>query len=201
MRRTLALIILVLLIANLVSCEFYKKTNIEESDIEESKEENNESDDVTNENNESDDVTNENNESDDVTNENKVRVFANCKDVEELSGWYAEYDSQNNYVILPLLSVIPFLGATVSYNGDNTVNIKIAGYSYVLELDNDTFYRSGDKEKFSLIMPAPGSVAFFEKRDRQYMVSDNCLLLLFRDWDVSFDFDKENMTYTLTREN
>ena len=191
MRRTLALIILVLLIANMVSCEFYKKSNIEESNIEESKEENNESD----------DVTNENNESDDVTNENKVRVFANGKDVEELSGWYAEYDSENNYVILPLLSVIPFLGATVSYNGDNTVNIKIAGYSYVLELDNDKFYRSGDKEKFSLIMPAPGSVAFFEKRNRQYMVSDNCLLLLFRDWDVSFDFDKENMTYTLTREN
>ena len=181
MRRTLALIILVLLIANLVSCEFYKKTNIEESDIEESKE--------------------ENNESDDVTNENKVHVFANGKDVEELSGWYAEYDSENNYVILPLLSVIPFLGATVSYNGDNTVNIKIAGYSYVLEPDNDKFYRSGDKEKFSLIMPAPGSVAFFEKRGRQYMVSDNCLLLLFRDWDVSYHFDKENMTYTLTREN
>ena len=185
MRRTLALIILVLLIANMVSCEFYKKTNIEESNIEESKEENNESD----------DVTNENNESNDVTNENKVRVFANGKDVEEISGWYAEYDSQNNYVILPLLSVIPFLGATVSYNGDNTVNIKIAGYSYVLELDNDKFYRSGDKEKFSLIIPAPGSVAFFEKRNRQYMVSDNCLLLLFRDWDVSFDFDKENMKF------
>ena len=174
MKKILTVVIVLSLIISIVSCKIDNEPTSEKPNIEENK------------------------ESIDEKNKNNIRVFVNG--VEMSDDYYAEYDSNFNYVKLPLTVIIPMLGGSVKWNDAHTADIEIAGYSYVLDTQNDKLYLDGDSHMSSLIMPAPSSVAFFEMMFQEYVVSDNCLLLLFNEWGVTYRFDIENMTYTLTRE-
>ena len=124
----------------------------------------------------------------------KPRLIVNGQEIN--ANGYIEFNKEDNYVTLPLFTIVKALGATVENPGADKVTIKYNGNKYLLNKSQETLIITSERNDFNYLAKPPGTTHSAECKTvgNEFLItSERLSYFLYKEFNAKLRFDYDTL--------
>lgn len=132
----------------------------------------------------------------------KPRLIVNGQEIN--ANGYIEFHKDEQYVMLPLFTIVKALGATVENPTANEVTIKYNGNKYVLKKDKNSLQITTELNDFNYLAKPPGTAHGAENyaSGNEFLMYNECLTyFLYKEFNAQLRYDYDTMVVQVNSNN